>query len=242
MLFGKSLIISLIALPLAFSSSILSATTRGVDTLPPFHANYSAKLGLSIGGEASRQLSRLADGQWLFAQDATALFATVHETSRFESDDSQVIPKDYEYLRKVLGKKRHALLLFDWDKHLVTNNVQDRPWKLAIKPGTLDKLNYQLQLRLDLLNGKTKLEYLVADGGLIKNYRFEAIGQEQIDTPLGKLNTIKVQRIRGPDDKRKTLLWFALDLDLLLVKLSQLDKKGKEFSLVIKELNNKQKH
>ena len=239
MLIGKSLIISLIALPLAFNSAAQSSSpTRGVDTLPPFHAYYSAKIGLSIGGEASRQLNQQDDGQWLFSQEASALFATVHESSRFESDSSLVIPKHYEYLRKVLGKKRHALLMFDWDTNQVTNNVQDRPWKLAIRPGTLDKLNYQLQLRLDLLNGKTKLEYLVADGGLVKNYRFEAVGEEQIDTPLGKLKTIKVRRIRDSDDKRKTLLWFALDLDNLLVKLSQIDTKGKEFSLVIKKLND----
>ncbi len=206
-------------------------------TIAPFQAHYTAVFdaGFSMEGKAVRQLRR-QDDQWLFTQDADTMVATVSESSHFLLNTGQLIPQRYEYLRKVLGKKRHALLSFDWQQQQVINNVQDRPWKLAVEPGTLDKLNYQLQLRLDLLNNREPLEYRVADGGLIKNYRFRKDGEERLKTPIGTLSTVRIRRVRE-DDRKQTLIWFAPDLDYLIVKLAQVDKKGKEFTLLIDRLS-----
>lgn len=244
---------TLSALPQRFLLSVIVGLTLSTPSLAqdsnpfiePFIAHYSASfdVGLSISGKGSRQLQQLDNGQWLFTQKADAMMASIVETSEFRRQQQQLVPSRYEYTHKVLGNTRHALLSFDWDKQQVINDVQDKPWALDITPQTLDKLNVQLQLRMDIRAGKQQMSYAIADGGRIKTYRFRVIGEELLDTELGTLETVKVQRYyddgKAMGDKqrqRKTLIWFAKPLDYLLVKLSQIDKKDQRSELLIKRL------
>ncbi|MCW8884494.1 MAG: DUF3108 domain-containing protein [Motiliproteus sp.] len=234
----QALLLSILLLGSLLLTSTASAGGNPPSALQPFKAHYTAKfdMGLTVTGSAVREL-HFKDNHWSLSQNAEAMVATIKEQSQFQLNQQQLIPQNYSYHRKAFGKKRKALLSFDWKANKVTNNVQDKPWKLGIKPGTLDKLNYQLQLRLDLKQGKTKLNYQVADGGKIKHYQFQVVGDEILDTALGKLPTVKVKRIRTDGKKKQTLIWFAKSKDFLLVKLSQVDKKGKRFDLQIDSLN-----
>jgi len=67
---------------------------------------------------------------------------------------------------------------------------------------------------------------MVADGGKIKNYNFEIIGKEIINTPLGKLETIKLVRLK-PNSRRKSTLWCAKKLEFLPIKVENIEKDGK---------------
>ena len=54
------------------------------------------------------------------------------------------------------------------------------------------------QLRLALLNDPTPKEdvsFRVADGKRIKDYRFVYVGEETIDTPLGKVDTLHFELV-----------------------------------------------
>lgn len=213
------------ALCLLFTLTSLSLSAT---ELQPFKAHYHADMG-SVSATATRELTR-NNGYWELSQKATNFFAKVDETSQFRLDkDQQLVSHQYEYLRKALGSKRHALLKFDWDNNKVSNDVEGKPWSYTIKPNTLDKLNFQLRLRLDLLQQKTEpLVYAVADGGVLKKYRFKIVGEETIDTKLGQLNTVKVQRIYGKKTDKETWLWFSKTHDYLLVKYIQTKDKGKK--------------
>src|SRR5690606_1808911 len=127
----------------------------------------------------------------------------------------------YSYERRGLGRNRDATLGFDLANNQVLNNVENRPWKMAIPDDVLDKLNYQLQVRADLLGGESVLEYQIADGGRLKEYSFEVLGEEVIDTSAGRFNAVKVRRIREQDDDRSTTFWMATDWDYMIVRLQQ---------------------
>lgn len=94
-----------------------------------------------------------------------------------------------------------------------------------------DKLSYQIQLQQDLLNGKKDFAYQIADGGRLKEYKFVTVGEELLDTPLGKVNTIKVKRSRE-NDERVTYAWLAKDWNYLLVRLQQ-EEKGEVYTIYI---------
>jgi hypothetical protein len=164
------------------------------------------------------------------------MVASFSEESRFKVNGQTLQPLDYRYHKEVLGKKRDARLHFDWEQGKVTNQVQNKPWDMSVDHGTLDKLNYQLQLRRDLSEGRTKLRYPVADGGIMKTYDFSILGEEKVQTPMGEYTAVKVRRERGPDSKRETLIWFAKELDYLIVKLKQVEKNGKSYMLLLHEL------
>ena len=206
--------------------------------LSPFKATYQSEwdVGFSLSGEAVRKLAQLDNG-WQLSLKASALAASIDESSKLYFSPQGVRPEAYRYQRKVFGKKRSAALDFDWNNNSVSNSVNDQPWQMEIPTGTLDKLSYQLQLRIDLIEDKTPLQYQVADGGRLKDYKFVREGQETVNTPAGEYQAVKVRRDRGPDSNRETWLWFAPELNYQLVKLLQTEKDGKSYSLVLKQLN-----
>lgn len=221
---------------------LLAHTPAQADTLTPltpFKAVYTTAfdLGVSFSGEAVRQLQSQNDGSWTFSSEASSMMAGISETTRFEYLPTRVIkPLSYRYKRKLLGKSRKASIDFDWSKGLVTTVVKDQPWKMPIPEATQDKLSYQLQLRLDLMAGKTEMHYAVADGGKLKEYRFKVTGEEEVDTPYGHYRAIRVIRDRGEDADRETLIWFAPALDYLIVRLEQTESDGKTYALLLKNL------
>ena len=74
------------------------------------------------------------------------------------------------------------------------------------------------------------MKYQVADGGRLKTYTFEVLGEETLDTPTGKLSTIKIKRLRN-HGKRVTYLWLAIDWNYMLVRLQQKESDGKQYEI-----------
>ncbi|GAA0786747.1 DUF3108 domain-containing protein [Marinobacterium sediminicola] len=220
---------------------ILGSLPSHADTaqLPAFKATYTTAfdMGISLSGEAVRQLRQTEGGEWRFSSEAAALMAGISEVTRFQYQPSEPIkPLSYRYHRKVLGKSRKASVEFDWNTLSVTTVVKDKPWKMQVPTGTQDKLSYQLQMRLDLLAGKTEMIYDVADGGKLKEYRFKVTGEEEIDTPYGRFNAVRVMRDRGEGADRETLIWLAPELDYLIIRLEQTESDGKTYALLLKNL------
>ncbi len=79
------------------------------------------------------------------------------------------------------------------------------------------------------------MTYQVMDGDEIDTYDFRVLGEERVDTVVGSVDAIKVERVRDPtQSKRITILWFAKDWDYLLVRLQQVEKDGKEYQIIVK--------
>jgi hypothetical protein len=78
----------------------------------------------------------------------------------------------------------------------------------------------------DLHQGKKgELNYSIADGGKLKDYKILIIGEETIETELGEFTTTKVVRTRGT---RTTTMWCAKKLGYLPVRITQKKEGGGE--------------
>lgn len=186
----------------------------------PFVATYEAKYS-GIGITATRSLQSDNGNSQQLRFHAKSWLAQIEEISQFHWDNNgHIIPSKYSYARTGLGKNRYAVLNFNWDTKTVINNVQNKPWTMDVPELALDKLSYQLQLRNDLLNQKNQMSYQIADGGRLKTYQFNLIGDEVLHTKAGKLNTVKIERVRE-NNNRVTYLWFAKDWDYLVVQIQQ---------------------
>jgi hypothetical protein len=205
--------------------------------LKPYRAVYVNKVDatISISGEAIRELKQLEDGTWELSVEASAMMANIREATRVTQRDNQLLPLRYDYHRRILTRNRTAQLRFDWEAGHVTTDIDDKPWRMAIEPGIHDKLSYQLQMPADIADGKTSLSYQVADGGRLQTYRFNVTGEDRVDTPAGQFNAIRVERDRGEDSDRETLIWFAPELDYLVVRLEQVEPNGNRFTLLLKQ-------
>jgi hypothetical protein len=198
-----------------------------------FKAEYIATFqGLPIEAKGVRELQRLENGGYRLTSSATSMFARVIETSEFSFDDGQLMPSRYNYTRSGLGKKKQAFITFDYGSKIFQH--QDGTSELI--KGTLDKLSYQYQLKLDLANlpfsehSSSIFEYAVADGDKLKYYRFRIAGEEVLKTLAGAMLTVKLERIREHDSDRQTIFWLAKDHDYLLTKFKQ-QGNGKGFEL-----------
>ena len=228
----------LVVLSLALSWSVAVGAAEE-PTLKPFSASYEIhwKSGISLSGNTVRKLSTNENGDWSFESKASAMFASVFESTQFKWQNNQIIPLKYHFKQSVLGKKRIADVSFDWEQLKVTNTVEDKPWKMPISEGVQDKLSYQLLLQQDLARGLEEFNYSVADGGKLKQYKFVVDGKEIVEAPIGSYEAIRIKRLRDAKKNRETFIWFAPELDYQIIKLHQIEKKDKSYTLLLKELN-----
>lgn len=209
-------------------------------------AQFDADYALYIKGvkvaDMQRTLTHLHDGKYRFrsythATGLISLFRDEHvvEQSTWEFDSGTLKPLRYLYARTGGSKERRVTVNFDWAKNLITNTVNGDSWKMPTQPLVMDKLLYQFAIMYDLEAGKHSLSYTIADGGKIKTYKFESRGQEKIDTPLGKLDTLKVVRYRR-NSTRETTLWCAIRFKYLPVKVVHVNSHGNRTVAVIQAL------
>lgn len=205
--------------------------------LEPFAAQYTADWQqVPVSGSAERQLEKAADGSWNLLFKASMLVAGITEKSHFRYDNQRFVPISYRFERNGLGKAKQVSHDFDWKSKLVTGLDRDKPVRLVLKSGLLDKSTYQLALQEDVAAGKQSMSYLVLDGDEIETYDFRVLGEEQVQTEAGQIAAIKVERVRDPTkSNRKTVLWFAKDWGHLLVRLHQVEKDGKEYQIMLKQ-------
>jgi hypothetical protein len=217
---------------------ILAWSVAGLGAEPPlplFHAEYSLKRNGVILGKSERSLSAAADGSYIYSSSTYAIGLIawfvrdqIKEHSVWRFKDGRLRPLEYVYSREGGHKTRYVKLAFDWQHRTVVNSIDGDPWRMDIPPDAQDKLVYQLSIMYDLLKGKKDLDYKIADGGKLKDYQFEIQGEEVLNTAMGKIKTIRIQRV---GDERDTTVWCAPQYSYLPVRLEQQDTDGAELQM-----------
>ncbi len=238
-MFAKLLVRFCVACSITFLSASLFAAE-----LSPHKAGYSARIkkGVSLNGEAVRELKALPDGSWLYRFDVDSVIADIRESVVFRWDDHYLVPQKYDYeLSGMLIRDREQKAEFNWSQHLAAGKDGKRKWQTQVPARTLDRLGYQLQLVYDIQSGKPEVTYPVLHKGRLDEDTFRVIGEEPIHTVLGQTPAILVEKVREPTKKRKTHLWFAKAHPLLLLKMVQLEDDGEEYEINLQwvEINGK---
>ncbi len=216
--------------------SLCSANLAAAE-LQPFHASYTADWSqLPFTGKAERSLKNNGNGTWRLSFEASMIVAGLKETSTLRLAGEQIQPLKYRYQRTGLGKAKKTSQDFNWQTYLITGVEKKQPFEMPLLAGVLDKSSYQLALQLDVAAGQQAMSYSVVDGDELDTYDFRVLGEEIITTSVGKLRTIKVERVRDPSQsRRKTTLWFAADWNFLLVQLNQVEKDGKDYTIKLEQ-------
>jgi hypothetical protein len=216
----------------AVFSMSLALAAQAVSTPPTFETTYSAKLyGFNITVES--RLSALPNGHYEYFFNADSMVGKITEKTAvsWNAKDQRILPHHYIYQRKSVGKDRNEELMFDWEAKKVTNVKTQQTQALDATKNFQDNLSYQIQLSQDLIAGKKQFEYSVTNGRKIKQYKFEIVGEEILNTPLGDVKTVKVKRTRDKSDL-VTYAWFAKDFQYLLVRLQQ-EENGSAYTIYI---------
>jgi len=244
---GNYLTGSLKQLSLLLLLSIQATTTfsaASVDNIPkapvsPYSANYSAKFsGLEI--EAVQRLEEIEPGLYRESLTAKNFLGQIDEQSTFSLTDKQLLrPTEYSYVRSVFGRTKTELQRFDWQNKALHYEKNDSHKQSTLKAGQLDMITHRLQLRRDLNAGLTEFSYPVISRGKLKQYAYRVVANEVLETAIGPLATVKVERVIDADSKSQFTAWLARDWDYLIVKLEQ-KKNGDSHQLELRNavINN----
>ncbi|MBT5388209.1 MAG: DUF3108 domain-containing protein [Porticoccaceae bacterium] len=222
---------------LGFSGLLLAFTAWSSD-IKSYSASYSASFnGLEI--EAKHRLEQLDSGQYRETLKAKNFLGKIDEQALFEVAENQtIVPLEYNYQRSLVGVKRAERQVFNWASKQLEYSKKDLTEIVELPPGALDIITHKVQLRRDLQTGKKILSYPVISRGKLKQYEYQIIEETVLDTAIGPLNTILVQRIRE-DDRRQTSIWLATDWDYLAVKLEQIeDGESHQMSIINAQVDN----
>lgn len=194
--------------------------------LKPYEAVYAGKLkGFNV--RVKRRLQVEGD-EIRVTVGAKKLWMGIKESSVLRiHEDGPLYSNTYVHKRRGMSHEHDKDLVFDWNADTVIDLLKPGRSPLPVAEPSYDKLGYQAQMRLDLMRDPNlaQLEYCVTNGVRNRVYSFHRLAAEVLDTPLGKLNTIKFER-RGDDDGRQVLVWVAPDWDYLLVRIDQAKKPG----------------
>lgn len=218
------------------SAAVTQATDK--NKLAPDQAprDFQATFTLSARnleiGKTRWALTSSGNNRFTFSADSEALGLAkvfrderISEISEWRIVKNRVQPLRYTYSRKGGKRDRDVQIDFDWDKATARNALNGKSWSMPLADGTLDKLVYVIALMKDLAGGQRTLSYAVADGGKTKTYSIKTIGEEQVDTVIGALRTVVVER-RQKGKSRITRIWCASALDFLPVKIEHIEDDG----------------
>jgi hypothetical protein len=212
----------------------LSVNSQAQATCSALTTAYEARYYGSYKGwriDTTQKMEQRLPDVWRLSIYADNVLGSILEKSSFKvSPAGKIVSQEYSYEKKILVNKSNLTTLFDWVKKRA-NTAGNKTGSVILKGGEFDNLNYQLALRCDLIAGKTEFIYPVVDRNEIDNLEFKIMGEEMLDTKLGKVNTVIVKRVRN-NNNRITTLWFAKDKDYVMVKLLQEERKDTEAYLL----------
>lgn len=198
-----------------------------------FEAIYDGKLKKIAGGKVRLAAMQNEDGGYTFEYSIMPgrlirLFTrgTLRETTKFDVIDGRPRALDYTLYNTLGSKPRNGHVAFDWERGIVTGNYKEKAIDIPIPENAADRSMLQLILMADLRNDNLQQRYWAYDKDEFIPIRVERLGEETIETPVGKFSTV-VLRYAEEEDTGDTVLWCAGELGYLPVRIRANDE-GKE--------------
>jgi hypothetical protein len=123
------------------------------------------------------------------------------------------------------GEDGDGDLKFDWAANTVTGEYEGKPVELPTQTGLQDRLSIQLAVTAALVQGRQPASIAMVNGDRMREYTYARGAAAQIDTKLGKQDTIVYESTR-PNSNRVSRVWHAPALQFLPVRAEQI-RKGK---------------
>jgi len=206
--------------------------------LHPYEAAYEIYSENDKLGIAYRRLSD-TDGLWQLKISTKLkkwlLTLKSNEYSNFKIQQQKLITQKFYSSTKISFKKARTIEQnFDWLNLKETGRKNKTNWQLELSGQVFDRMSHILELRADLLRGEENFEYLVSYKGSRKLYQYTQAAIEKLNTPLGELEVVRMNRISGDDSSFS--IWLSPELNYFPVKIAQFEQDKPDVELRVKSL------
>ncbi|HEU4591137.1 MAG TPA: DUF3108 domain-containing protein [Steroidobacteraceae bacterium] len=209
--------------------------------LKPFSAHYGAEWKGMSAASSTLSLRRAGPDTYVYETlnkprglFRLALPDSLAQASTFKLVDGKVVPMEFHGSDE---KERPIDLRFDWTQKRVTGVAKGRAVDLELKDGAQDPMSLQIASLRKLANGDLQDHVWLVDNGKIKEYELRREGTAEIDTALGRLETV-IYTSKNVSGDRLTRTWVAPALGYLPVKAERVRGSKVEFTLRIETLEN----
>ena len=137
------------------------------------------------------------------------------ESTRFVLDeDGMVRPLGY-MCRSCDGRKDGLIeIAYDPDAGRAVFSEEEELLEFETEARAMDRKSWEIQTMLDIAAGRPMAVEPTLEGGKLKLYKGEKIGEETLGTRAGELQTVKYRRQREGSDNFQ-YLWYARELGWL---------------------------
>lgn len=189
--------------------------------VPPFSATYKVRYGL-LSGTMSLELRR-SGGEYVYETSLSPRGVAswlrrgeIRETTRLVPDGGSVRPLDYTNTDTIARPNRHASYTFDESSQAVSGEYKSRVIDETMRAGGQNRISAHVALIQAMRSGEEISDFPVFDRGRWKDYRFEVLPEQPVETPSGDFDAVEI-RYTSADDDRNWSLYLAEDLDYLPV-------------------------
>jgi len=205
-----------------------NAQTLQTGDLAPFEVEYEVGNNLISAGTATLKLVQ-EENNWTYSLDTKprgvfklAGKGLISESSQFNVTDNgdsvQLQPHTYKF-RQDDERRREVDATFDWSAKTITHRYRGTETTESFDEPVLDRLTVTLLIMNALRHDFTSAELPVYDTDKIKLVKFINDGMEELETPLGVMQTHRVINRNASGGSRETTTWFAPSLDYLPIKI-----------------------
>ena len=212
-------------------------------SMKPYQADYVITRGDSEYGEGYRYLEVSPEDEWQLRTKSDISWFILSDTREARSvfivdeENSRLEPREFIYVRTATGSDKSFHGEFKPNEKKVRNVDTGRMLGVNWEDALFDEANVTEQLRVDLASGAETFKYrLVDEKGQEDEYRFEVLTTEELSLPYGEVEAIKVGRIRD-NNRRQTFLWFAPELNYVMVKMKQFKEGDEQATMSLKSLS-----
>ena len=231
------LLIAVIASQAAWVQPVFSADSM----VEPFSARYSVYRNGKL--QARTEILLAQEGEnWVYKSESVgthgmARFMKFRDFEYVEGrlDGELLLPLRYVHELKWIGPNQNSTADFDWENSAVSVTHDGDELVLDLVPGALDPMTLQLEMRRQLGQTEPDLEFILVEEDELEPARFRALPDEQLETSLGCLDTVPVEKVRK-SSRRYTRSWHASALAFIPVRMEHGKTDGDHMELRITEL------
>lgn len=218
---------TMMGLPVLASADSIAKTTAPTPFIAQYKATYN---GSEFEDVVSRKLERLPDGTYRHSYSADHLLYFLHEESLLELKGCNVQPLRYISRRGNVLRKREKTIDFDWKQNVAHYNDEGVTGDFKLLPDTVDPMSVYLRIACQITPELQVLTYPETDDDNIEMREYRTLGMETLDTPTGKIETVRIERVHK-NKKRQTYIWLMASNPVVVVRVRQNDTDGSVYSL-----------
>jgi hypothetical protein len=215
-------------------AAVAESAPPALNPLPPrLDLRYQLRYGLAAGEQTLLWVSqgeRYTLTSVAAASGLTGMFyrGRFVQTSRGRITQEGLQPEEFWDQR---GEKRSSARFDNEQGHLTVTPEKGAPRHFDYSGTVQDALSLLVHLSLTAPPPEGPFSYTVFNGKKLRDYVYRVIGEVELETALGTLRTLRLERTDQSDGRFE--VWLAIDHYFLPVRLLRSDDKGNEVELSV---------